>query len=124
MSAFSDYLENEVLDHVFKTGAYTPATNLFVALYSAAPTDAGGGTELTSANSGYERQVCNSWNAAGSGEVDNAIDIIWGTSGANWGTVVAVGIFDASAVGNLLVYGSLNSTIEIVSGTKFKIPAA
>ena len=32
MGSFSNYLELEILDHVFKTGAYTAATNIYIAL--------------------------------------------------------------------------------------------
>ena len=46
MAGFSDYLEDKVLDHVFGGVAYTQPTK-HVALYTVAPTDTGGGTEVT-----------------------------------------------------------------------------
>ena len=47
MAGFSDYLEDKVLDHVFGGNAYTAPGTLYVALYTVAPTDTGGGTEVT-----------------------------------------------------------------------------
>lgn len=55
MSSFSDYLENKVLDHVYRNVAYTAPTGTYLALYTVAPTDAGGGTEVT--GGGYARQA-------------------------------------------------------------------
>ena len=45
MAGFSDYLEDKVLDHVFGGSAYTAPSPLYVALFTAAPSDPGGGTE-------------------------------------------------------------------------------
>ena len=53
MAGFSDYLEDKVLDHVFGGVAYTQPTK-HVALYTVAPTDTGGGTEVT--GGAYARQ--------------------------------------------------------------------
>ena len=44
--AFSDYLEDKVLDHVFGGNAYCSST-LYVALFTVAPSDTGGGTEVS-----------------------------------------------------------------------------
>ena len=55
MSGFSDYLEDKVLDHVFGGNAYTAPTTLYVALYTVAPSDTGGGTEVS--GGGYARQT-------------------------------------------------------------------
>ena len=45
MAGFSDYLEDKVLDHVFGGSAYTAPGTLYVGLFTAAPSDTGGGTE-------------------------------------------------------------------------------
>ena len=45
--SFSDYLEDKLLKHTFTNTAYTSPTALYVALFTAAPTDAGGGTEIS-----------------------------------------------------------------------------
>ena len=53
--SFSDYLETKVLDHVFAGTAYTAPSTLYVALFTAAPSDSGGGTEVS--GGGYARQT-------------------------------------------------------------------
>ena len=45
MSGFSDYLEDKVLEHVFG-GTFTTPSALYVALYTVAPSDTGGGTKF------------------------------------------------------------------------------
>ena len=47
MAGFSDYLEDKVLEHVFGGNAYTAPGTHYVALYTVAPTDTGGGTEVS-----------------------------------------------------------------------------
>jgi hypothetical protein len=113
-SSFSDYLENELLDHFLKVGAYTQPTNLYVALYTADPTDAGGGTEVSGGS--YARVNHNAWNTASGGSSTNDGAIEFPTATANWGTVTAVGLFDASSGGNLLVWGELTTDKAVNNG--------
>ena len=47
MSAMSDYLENEILDHILSTGAFTMPSNVYVGLSTGSFGDANSGTELT-----------------------------------------------------------------------------
>ena len=43
MGSFSNYLENKVLDHIFKTASFTVPTNICTALSTADPLDTGAG---------------------------------------------------------------------------------
>jgi hypothetical protein len=112
--SFSDYLENELLDHVLKTGDYSSPTNLYVALYTAAPTDAGGGTEVS--GGGYARVNHNSWDAASGGASSNDGAITFSTASSAWGEVVAVGILDATSAGNLLMWADLTTSKTVSTG--------
>ena len=85
--SFSDVLENELLDHVFKTGAYGVPTNIYVELYTVAPTDAGGGTPVSGGS--YARKVCNTWDVAAGGAIANTGAITFVQATGDWGTVVA-----------------------------------
>ena len=122
MAAFSDYLENKVLLHVFGGTAYTAPTTLYVALYTVAPSDTGGGTEVS--GGGYVRQT-STFNVSGTNptEATNASAIEYPEATANYGTVVAVGVFDASSGGNLLAYSTLTASKTIDSGDVFRINA-
>jgi hypothetical protein len=56
MAAMSNYLENKIIDATFRGVAFTPAATLYVALFTADPTDVGTLVEVgaTTAN-GYTR---------------------------------------------------------------------
>ena len=45
--SFSNYLELEVLDHVFGGSAYSAPGTIYAALFTVAPSDTGGGTEVS-----------------------------------------------------------------------------
>lgn len=114
MAGKSDYLELEILDHVLGVGAYTAPT-AYVALYTVAPTDAGGGTEA--AYTGYARvAVAGKFSAAASGASANTAEIAFpeGTGGSE--TAVAFGILDAATLGNLLYWGTLSTSRAVGDG--------
>ncbi len=118
MSAMSDFLEVNLVKHLFRTGSYAKPTQLNVALYTVAPTDAGGGTEVSGGS--YARVNLapsdSNWNATSGtdGHTDNAVAITFPAPTANWGQVVAFGIFDESS--NLLIWGTLTTPKTINSG--------
>lgn len=119
MAGFSDYLEDKVLDHVFGGNAYTAPSTLYVALYTVAPTDTGGGTEVS--GGGYVRQS-GAFTVSGTNPTtaSNTAAIEYPTATANYGTVVAVGIFDALSSGNLLAYANLTTSKVVSTGDVFR----
>jgi len=123
--SFSDYLENEVLDHVLGGGDYARPATVYVALFTAAPTDSGGGTEVTGGS--YARAAvtnnATNWPAASGGAKSNGTTITFATPTGSWGTVVAVGIFDASSGGNLLMWADLAVNKSVASGDVVEFPA-
>ena len=129
MSAMSDYLESEVIKHIFRTGSFTKPTVLAVALCTAATTDAQTGATITEvANTGaYARTSLNpldaNWTAPGAGGLtDNAAEITFPTATANWGTVTHIAICDSATwgAGNVLLHGALTSSKTVNSGDTFK----
>ena len=121
MAGFSDYLEDKVLDHVFGGNAYTAPTTLYVALYTVAPTDTGGGTEVSTSNTAYARRPV-AFTVSGN-TATNGSAIEYATATAAFGTVVAVGVFDASTGGNLIAYANLSASKAISTGDILRIPA-
>lgn len=122
MAGFSDYLEDKVLDHVFGGTSYTAPGTLYVALYTVAPSDTGGGTEVS--GGAYVRKTA-TFNVSGTSPTTatNAAAIEYPTATANYGTVVAVGILDASSSGNLLAYANLDTSKVVSSGDVFRFDA-
>jgi hypothetical protein len=123
MSSFSDYTENLVLTYLFTTGSATRPTAWYVGLFTAAPSDTGGGTEVT--GNGYARVVTGTISGTGTATTfsnDAAIEFA-AASGGNWGTIGWAGIFDASTSGNLLAWAPLTTSRVINDGDVFRIPA-
>lgn len=129
MSAMSDYLENKLVDHIFRAQSFSAPATLYVALFTAAPSDSGGGTEVSGGS--YARASVTSslanWagtQSAGSttassgtgGQTSNNGAITFPSPTGNWGTVTHFGIFDAASSGNLLFHGALTASKTINSG--------
>jgi hypothetical protein len=123
MSQASDYLEQAIGDAIFNNQSLQVAVPYF-ALFTAAPSDAGGGTEVSGGS--YARTgAAGSFPAASGtgGAITNNADITFAQSSASWGSVTHVGIFDAATGGNLLVHASLSSAVSVGSGDIFKLPS-
>lgn len=139
MAAMSDFLENKLIDFLFRgqalgiTGATAAAgtgpTSLYFGLFTANPTDSGGGTEV--AGGSYARVAVSSslanWagtQSTGSttassgtgGTTSNNSAITFPAPTANWGTITGVGVFDASTGGNLLLWSALTTSKTVNNG--------
>jgi hypothetical protein len=118
--SMSDYLENALLNAVLRNTPYTSPSQVYVALFTSDPTDAGTGTEVS--GGGYARQPV-TFNAPSNGQVTNAADILFPVATASWGTVTHVGIYDAATGGNLLFSGALTTSKTISANDQLKIAA-
>lgn len=120
MSAMSDYLEGQIRAHIFRTASFTKPTVLGVALYTAAPGETGGGTEVTGGS--YARvdvpPLDANWSAASAtdGLTDNVAAITFPAPTANWGVVTDMAILDATSAGNFLVFGPLAASKTVNNG--------
>lgn len=114
----ANFLELELLDHVLGGADYVRPGTVYIALYTAAPTDAGGGTEVTGGS--YARvSVTNNatnWPAAAAGVKSNGTVFTFPTATADWGTVVAFAILDAASGGNFLFWATLTANRVILTG--------
>jgi len=115
MSAFSDYLENKVLDHVFSGNAYTAPT-LYVGLFTTATADDGTGTEVS--GGAYARQTFTMTTTNDTATTTAAIE--FPTATANWGTITHMAIFDAVTGGNMLAHGALTASKAINTDDVFR----
>lgn len=115
MAALSNYAEKLLLDWSMTTGSATRPTAWYVALYTAAPDDTGGGTEVSTG--GYARQSV-TFGAASSpgGTTSNSNTVSFTASGAGYGTVSHIGIFDNVSGGNLLWHGSMTASKTVADG--------
>lgn len=120
MSAMTDYLEVEIRKHIFRTGSFTKPTVLAVALYTAAPGETGGGTEVSGGSyARVQRDPSDAnWTAASAtdGVTDNAAALTFPAPSANWGVVTHLAILDATSGGNMLLYGALAASKTVNNG--------
>lgn len=121
----SDYLEAKVLDDLFGIAAFTPPATVYVALLISAPTDAGGGTEVTGGS--YARAAvtndATNWTRTGS-VVSNSAAITFAQASGAWGTVGWFELRDALTGGNQLFWGPLTTARTIVNGDTFSFAIA
>jgi hypothetical protein len=124
MSSFSDYTENLVLTYLFTNGSVTRPTAWYVGLFTAAPSDTGGGTEVS--GNGYVRKATGTITVSGTGTTatNSAAIEFAAASGGNWGTVTHAAIFDAETGGNMLAWAQLTTARTINDGDVFRVPAS
>ncbi|OHB68047.1 MAG: hypothetical protein A2Y77_08885 [Planctomycetes bacterium RBG_13_62_9] len=117
MCGFSDYWENEVLDHLFGKGSYAPPPAIYVALSTADPQDDGTGAAEPAGGS-YARILTSSadWTAASQGCLSNADTIDFGEASASWGAITHFALYDADTGGHLLAHGTLAQAQPVAAG--------
>lgn len=127
--ALTDYLENKLIDAMFRGQAFTMPATIYVGLQTVACSDSSAGTEVTGGS--YARVAVTSslanWagtQSAGSttassgtgGQTSNNAAITFPAPTANWGTVVSFGLYDASTAGNMLICQALTASKTVNSG--------
>lgn len=116
----SDYLENVALNLAFGATAWpSRPTTLYFALFTAPPSDSGGGTEVS--GGAYARKAVaatSTYFTVTGNQVVNAVGqpITWAQATAAWGTVTHIGVFSAASGGNLLLWGALSASKTVESG--------
>jgi len=123
MGSFSNYWENEILDHLFGKSTYSPPT-IYVALSAADPGESGSGLSEPTGN-GYARAQTSAsdWNTADGGLLDNAGAIEFNAATGDWGTMTHFALFDAETAGNMLAYGALSQAKTVNSGDTVEFAA-
>ena len=135
MTAMTDYLEGQVITHLFRTGTLTKPAEIANSLASADPGEGATGAshnELTSTGS-YARIARDpldaNWTAAASGTTDNAAAITFATATANWSsTVTHTTLLDESTTltsgtaANVWFKGALTVSKTVSNGDVFQFP--
>ncbi len=122
MAGLTNFGEDLVLDFLFTANAATRPTAWYVSLYTVAPTESTGGTEVSG---GSYARVSTSFTVSGTAptEASNTAAVEFAECTASWGTVVAAGIMTASTGGNLLAYASLTTPKAIDTGDVLRFNA-
>ena len=127
MSAASNYLENQVLNHVLTATAYTQPSGRFLALFTNVSTNAAAnleaGTltdEIGTSGTSYARKAV-AFAAASSGTSSTSATVTFDTATANWGTITHVAVMDAATSGNVLFWGAVTTPKTIETGDTFQV---
>jgi len=118
MAEMSNFLENELYDHVLRNAAYTSPANIYVSLHTADPTDDASGAEVSGGS--YARTAV-TMGAPTNGSGTNSTDVQFPQATGDWGTVTHIGIWDATSSGNMLFHTPLDTSKNITTGDVFKI---
>lgn len=122
MTQLSDYAEKAVLDWLMGGATPTRPSARYLALYTAAPSDSGGGTEMS--GGGYARQAVTCDAAtSGAGTCSNNNALTFTISGVDPQPFTHAGIFDAVSGGNLLWQGPLAASKDLGDGDQIVFAA-
>ena len=116
-SGMTNDFEGFVIDH-FLRGSVQGTTSGFLALYSAAPGEAGGGTELTAALN-YAREAVG-FGADTDGVASNSGIVTFTATGGAWAAIVGHSICDAVSAGNILMYEDAVSGPTLADGDSYQ----
>jgi hypothetical protein len=123
MAGKSQYLENAMLNWMKGTTFLAAPTTVYAALFTTAPTDDSGASAVEVSGGSYARAsitTSTGWSSisgapAAAAQISNGSTITFATPTANWGTILAIGVYDASSSGNLLYWNTITSQ-TITSG--------
>jgi hypothetical protein len=123
MGAFSNYLENEILDWVNGGAFPTQPSATWVQLFNGSPDETGsGGTGL------YTRVAvaAGGWTTTtgATATITNTTAIVMNASAATSAYADNFGVFDSSASGNLLFYGALAVPKTVSVGDEIRFNAS
>ena len=115
----TDYLENAILNHVFRGVVYTPPATLYLALFSNATTEGGGGTEIT--GNAYARQVI-TFAAPSGGSTTNSNTVTFPIATPAGYNPTHGAFFDAVSGGNMLRQAGLTNPQAVAAGNNLSFP--
>jgi len=132
MAAFSDFLELLIAQVTLENAATAVgATTMYVSLHTDWTAATGDDATFTEVATGsYARDPVTSttgWDttvAAGVTTIDNNGAITFVTATANWGLIVAFGIWDAVTTGNLYFHGEVIPSVQINTNDTFEFADA
>jgi hypothetical protein len=122
--AATDYYRKKALDNFTGVASYVQPT-LYLALFTADPTESGSLAHEVSGTSYARQSLAGVMGAADStGFCVNTSVINFGPSGSDWGTITYLAIMDASSGGNMLWSGAPSQPRTITTGQPFQIPVS
>ena len=116
--SLSDTFETTTLKWLLTADAVTRPTAWYIGLFTAAPSDAGGGTEVSGGS--YARKAV-AFTVSGN-LATNSAAVEFDVATADWGIITSVAVFDAVSGGNMIAYATLTASKTISNGDVLRIP--
>jgi hypothetical protein len=127
MTGFTDRTSQGILNHIAGKSALFSIPTAYVALFTAVGTDAGTGfTEVSVGAYARVATAAADWNSASGSapsQISNANTLTFPTATADWGTVIAFGLFDAATTGNLLAWDFFGNYVWLPATVSAASPA-
>jgi len=126
MAGKSDYFERAVLDWALGGATPTRPTSRTVKLFTANPSDAGGGTEVSTGTwtnyAGVAATFAAAATSTGTSSASNSADTDFGTAATSADvTLTGFGVYDH--LGNLLYWAAFATPQIVQNGNPVKFPA-
>jgi hypothetical protein len=117
--SFTNYTEAAVLNHIYGSTTFAKPSAIYIGLFTAAPTEAGGGTEVS--GNAYVRMLA-AFTVAGTSPTTASLasQIEWPAATADWGTITHFATFDAATGGNMLSFAALTVPKTVLNGDIFR----
>ena len=116
--SLSDTFETTTLKWLLTADAVTRPTAWYIGLFTVAPSDAGGGTEVSGGS--YARKSV-AFTVSGN-LATNSAAVEFDVATADWGTITDIAVFDAVSGGNMIAYATLTASKTIANGDVLRIP--
>ena len=116
--SLTNTFETTVLTWLLTASSATRPTSWYLGLFTVAPTDSGGGTEVS--GNAYVRKSATFTVSGDTASNSGAVE--WPVSTGSWGTITSLAIFDAVTGGNMIGYATLTTAKTISTGDVFRIP--
>ena len=117
--SFSNTYETNVLTWTFTNTSVTRPTAWYLGLFTSAPGEAGGGTEVSGGS--YVREAV-TFSVTGD-TATNTAAVEWPVATDTWGTITHIAVYDASTSCNQIAYAALTNSKTIASGDVLRVPA-
>lgn len=123
MAALTDGYENELLDGLTGVSPLTTPTTVYLALFTADPTDTGSVVNEYQLNGCARVSIAAKFPAATgtAGSVSNTVQIDFVTATGDWTQITHIGYMktDVEGTADMMVHAQLDSPITILNGQTF-----
>jgi len=114
----TNYGEGKALEYLFKT----MCTKYYVGAFTVAPSDTSSGTEVNAEEYVRQEITFGDVTEGNPSTISNSNVVEFPVAQSDWGTVVALAIFDAATGGNMIAFSNVDTPRHVDVGIALRIP--